>query len=599
MRNILQQLLGSHQPEEVEAEDALRAAVSPGARYLRDRLAPAAMQRFPAHIEVAGEFFCRVWWIEDLPRHLAYGLLGDLYDFPARIQISQLAVPMDINEVREALKQQRTTLMSSQMLRNRRGQITDYDELDRIASAEQQAREIQLKKTPPIKLFWAVGLFGRDGEELEELSKRLEELFSLAEMRAHRAIFRQEEGMHSLLPLGINTLGDWRNVDVPAMGAMFPFTHTTLVESAGVPYGIDRTTGAWVIADDFDQGNPNTIILGEMGSGKSMFLKNRATWFTLMGGRSYCIDLEGEFTGLAEVVDGVYLDFGLAQSENRMNVVGINPKSSNGFIEGMEDMLGWLALAADGLDPAERNALIRAWQRVMAEAGVFQDEPDTWAGPMPRLSDIYTVLIAERQQAAHSVAERLEQYAVGIYADSFNCRTNVDVGNNLVVFGLQDVRDPRMKALRMRQIITFIWQHVLAELRPTWIIVDEAWNWLQHPLAAKDLEEIARRFRKRYGALHLATQHVSDLSASAGAEVIRDTAGVTVIFRQKSASARAAGQLFHLNEVETDELITQGPGEALLLVKGRRVPLYVPVMPELMSAFTTNPQDLEHLQEET
>ena len=580
------------QREEPTTEESLRSSLSPGARYLKDRLAPAAMELHPEHIEVKGEFFARVWWVEDLPRHLAYGLLADLYDFPARIQISQLAVPMDVTEVRQALKQQRTTLLAAQMVRAKRGQITDYDELDRIASAEQQAMEIQLKKTPPLKLFWTVGLFAHDREELEELSRRLEELFAHAEIRAHRAIFRQEEGLHSLLPLGINTLGDWRNVDVPAMGQMFPFTHSTLVEPLGVPYGIDRTTGAWVIADDFDRGNPNTIILGEMGSGKSMFLKTRATWFTLLGGRVFCLDLEGEFDGLAQALGGVYLDFGLAQTENRLNVIGINHKSANGFIEGMEDLLGWLALAVDGLDPAEKNEVIDAWQRVMAEAGIFQDEPETWTRPMPRLSDLYAVLVSERKAAAQSVADRLKQYAVGIYADAFNCRTNVDVEDAPVVFGLRDVRDPRMKALRMRQIISFIWGHVLTELRPTWVVVDEAWNWLQHPLAAKDLEEIARRFRKRYGALHLATQHVSDLSASAGAEVIRDTAGVTVIFRQKSASAMAAGQLFHLNEVEMDELITQGPGEALLVAKGRRIPIYVPVMPELMAAFTTNPREM-------
>ncbi|RME46422.1 MAG: hypothetical protein D6796_09045 [Caldilineae bacterium] len=502
-----------------------------------------------------------------------------------------------MEEIRQALKRERTHLQAGQMIRAKRGQITDYDELDRIASAEQQAAEIQLKKTPPLKLFWTIGLFARDQEELDELSKRLEELLRHAEIRAHRALFRQEEGLHSLLPLGINTLGDWRNIDVPAMGQMFPFLHTTLLEPEGVPYGIDRTTGAWVVVDDFDQGNPNTIILGEMGSGKSMFLKMRAAWFTLLGGRVYCLDLEGEFDGLAEALDGVCLDFGLGQSENQLNVIGINSKSGNGFIEGMEDLLSWIALAAGELDPAERNEVIDAWQRMMYEAGITQNDPQTWTRPMPRLSDLYAVLSAELKPAAQSIAERIKQYAVGIYAGAFDTRTNIDVDNNLVVFNLRDVRDPRMKALRMRQIIGFIWNHVLTDPRPTWIVVDEAWNWLQHPLAAADLEEIARRFRKRYGALVLATQHVSDLSASAGAQVIRDTAGVTVLFRQKSASAAAAGQLFRLNEVEVEELVTQGPGEGLLIAKGRRIPIYVPVPPNLMRRFTTNPKDRQRLAE--
>ena len=282
----------------------------------------------------------------------------------------------------------------------------------------------------------------------------------------------------------------------------------------------------------------------------------------------------------------------MRQTRHRMNVIGINPRSDNGFIEGLEDLLGWLELAVGGMQPAERNAVIDAWQRALGGAGILKDEPATWTRPMPRLSDLYGVLKSEHRATAGDVAERFKQYAVGIYEASFNCVTNVDADNALVVFGLRDVRDPLMKALRVRQIFSFVWQHVMTDLRPTWIVVDEAWNWLQHALAARDLEEIARRFRKRYGALQLATQHVSDLSASAGAQVIRDTAGVAVMFRQKSASAAAAGQLFHLNEVDVNDLVTQDAGEALLVTRGRRIPIYVPVLPGLVRYFTTNPREL-------
>ena len=593
---ILDKLFGN--PNNAGVDDTLPADINVGARYLKDRIAPGAMQIHPKYIEVVGEYYSRTWWVEDLPRTLMYGLLTDLYDFPARIQISQLVVPMDMGEVRQALKQQRTTLQSRQIMRNKRGQITDYDEMDRVASAEQQAAEIQLKKTPPIKLFWTIGLFSIEKNELDEYSKRLEELFNHAEIRAHQAVFREEAGLHSLLPLGVNTMSNWRNVDAPSLGQMFPFVHSTLVEPNGAPYGIDRYTGAWVIANDFAEGNPNTIILGEMGSGKSVFLKNRIAWFTLLGGRTFCIDLEGEFDGVAEALGGIYLDFGLEKhTKNKLNVIGINAKSETGFIEGMEDLMAWLELVADGLSPLEKNEIMDAWMRIMTDAGIYQDQSETWTRPMPRLSDLYATLISERKEAANSIADRIKQYAVGLYSYAFNVQTTIDPQNSLVIFGLKSVRDPNMKALRLRQIISFIWQHVLTKITPTWIVVDEAWNWLQNERAAKDLENIARRFRKRYAALHLATQHVSDMSASAGATVIRDTAGVTVIFRQKSASALAAGQLFELNELEVEEIKIQSPGEALLITKGHRIPIYVPVMPELMSRFTTNPEELRQMQE--
>jgi len=100
----------------------------------------------------------------------------------------------------------------------------------------------------------------------------------------------------------------------------------------------------------------------------------------------------------------------------------------------------------------------------------------------------------------------------------------------------------------MRQVHTFIWANVLSKLQPTLVGVDEAWRWLEHPGASQDLAERARRFCKRNAGVHLATQHGGDLSASQQAVVIRDTAALTVLFRQTAAAVPSVASLFGLNE---------------------------------------------------
>ena len=230
----------------------------------------------------------------------------------------------------------------------------------------------------------------------------------------------------------------------------------------------------------------------------------------------------------------------------------------------------------------------------MADAGVLQAERTSWrkgVDQMPVLSDLYTALLVEEHRAARDVAARLKQYAVGLYADAFNARTTIDPRSPLVVFDVSNVRDEALKALRMRQVVTFIWSRMLRGDRPTLVVVDEAWHWLRHTQAAAELEGMARRFRKRYGGLQLGTQHIYDLESCGSAQVIRDTAEIKVLFRQRGSAIGVVSRLFDLNELEAGELRTLAPGEALLVSRDYRIPLYVAIPPELLGVFTTRPQE--------
>jgi conjugal transfer ATP-binding protein TraC len=185
----------------------------------------------------------------------------------------------------------------------------------------------------------------------------------------------------------------------------------------------------------------------------------------------------------------------------------------------------------------------------------------------------------------------MKEFAVGMYADAFNARTTINPRSPLVVFDVSRVRSEALKALRMRQVITFIWSRMLRGDTPTLVMVDEAWHWLRHPQASAELEEMARRFRKRYGGLQLGTQHIYDLEGTGSAQVIRDTAHIKMLFRQSGSAVGAASRLCELNELEAGELRTLTPGQALLVTRDYRIPLYVAIPPELLRLFSTRPQE--------
>ena len=566
------------------------APLHTGTRDLVDHLAPAAMKIESDRIHIVGEGWVRVWFVEDLPPNIGRGSLDTIYDFPGEVRVSLLTRPLDKSAVREHLRQRRTTLYAENMTRTQQGRLPDFTAQDELAETETTLRDIESSHLPPLELLWTIALYGRTEEELEELSRRLEDYLLDANLRFYRASLRQEDGLYSVQPFGVNYLGHGRNITTSALAGMFPFARRLQADAKGIPYGIDRTTGAWVIVDDFAQPNSNLLIVGEQGSGKSMFLKYKATWAVLLGMRCYILDLEGEFEPMCRALNGTYLDLSLT-SPHHMNILDLNPEDPDAWFNGMQDALAWLEIALGTLTHKERNViLIPAYERIMKEAGIQPDDPTTWRKTPPVLSDLYGALHSDERREAQDLADRLQTLAEGVYAPAFSQHTNVNARLPLVVFGLKNVH-PDLQALRMRQVHTFIWANVLSTLQPTLVIVDEAWRWLEHPGAAHDLEKMARRFRKRNAGVHLATQHGGDLSATQGANVIRDTAALTVLFRQTAASVPSVASLFGLNEVEARELLTLDRGESVLLLGPNHIPLYTVIPPDWYPLWTTDPRD--------
>ncbi len=562
-----------------------------GARDLVDHLAPAAMKIESDRIHLIGEGWVRVWFVEDLPPNIGRGSLDTIYDFPGEVRVSLLTRPLDKSAVREHLRQRRTTLYAENMTRTQQGRLPDFTAQDELAETETTLRDIESSHLPPLELLWTIALYGRTEEELEELSRRLEDYLLDANLRFYRASLRQEDGLYSVQPFGVNYLGHGRNITTSALAGMFPFARRLQADAMGIPYGIDRTTGAWVIVNDFALPNSNLLIVGEQGSGKSMFLKYKATWAVLLGMRCYILDLEGEFEAMCRALNGSYLDMALT-SPHHMNILDLNPEDPDAWLNGMQDVLAWLEIALGTLTHKERNViLIPTYERVMRQAGIQPDDPSTWRKTPPVLRDLYDALRqGDERREAQDLADRLQTLAEGVYASAFSQHTNVNPRSPLVVFGLKNVHAD-LQALRMRQVHTFIWANVLSKMQPTLVIVDEAWRWLEHPGAAHDLAEMARRFRKRNAGVHLATQHGGDLSASQQAVVIRDTAALTVLFRQTAASIPSVASLFGLNEVEARELLTLDRGESVLLLGPNHIPLYTVIPPDWYPLWTTDPQD--------
>lgn len=571
---------------------------------LIDAIAPAAMDFTVADCcAFSPAEWVRVWYVREWPRALGYDHWRSLLRFPGDVRVSLFMRPLPPALVSKQLEQQATAIQASRFVRaHQRRDPSPAEDRDYQEIMEERQR-VEIEGEPFYFLTAVLGLFGRSREDLDQWSEKLEALCRDAGMVVDRALWQQDQGLIALLPHNLNTLGSHaRNVRLDTLTAMFPFVSDETLTPGGVFYGYNALTGMAVTLDPFSLENPNTVIIGVPGSGKSYFMKDIIEQYLLSGARVFVLDIEDEYRLLCENLGGVYLDMGI-RSEHKINVLDPDPEDEEGLAGAYQSFRGWLVSAIERrLWPQELEALDRAYYQCFARFGISKDDNDTLRRPAPTLSDLHDELTGMGSEAALTLASALYPMARGMESEAFNCRTNVDVrGNPLVVFGLKTVQEG-MKPRRIRQIQQFTWNQMLRSragrsLKRTIEIVDEAWYLLQHEATAEDVAERARRFRKKNAALFLATQQVDDFAANRYAGAILSLASTHLLFGQQPTSVERVGALFKLNPAETNQLLRLDPGQYFLKTSRLRMLMYKPAPPSRHGLYTTRPSEVIAMRE--
>jgi len=572
-----------------------------GSISMIDRLAPGGLFLGLDKFQYSEGQWGRIWFIADFPPTMAETYLSDLINFPGNVRFTLHVRPLDTRLIHQPLRQEYTQLTAEELARQRQGRIPDFAREAQRQQVEDVLYRLEVERMPYYHVTSVYCLMAGSLEELEKKSKAVEDLFLDAGLIAYRAVAIQERGMHTLLPYGVDLVGKPRNLDAEVLAQMVlaSFHSPQYIAPKGIFYGVSRANGTVVVLDDFQQANYNLLVVGLQGMGKSMLLKYKIEQAVLQGIRCFVVDIEGEFRAVCDDLGCVYLDMAVT-GENKMNVLDIDPTSEETFLEGFDDFVGWLTVASGALSPRERTVVDMSYQKTLARAGIRREDPSSWKRQPPTLGDWYEVLTADEEiksrAEARDLADKIYSYAKGMHAEAFNCRTNVDLkASPLVVFGLKDVRD-NLKPARIRQIQNFLWANILRDLKPTMIFIDEAWHLMAKPETAEDLAALARRGRKKWAGLNIATQWAEDFLANPSAKMILDTAAMIVLLGQRASSLPALQEFFHLSNAEAQDLVVMYPGQALLITRSFRVPIYIPIPQERYPLYTTKPEEVARLQ---
>jgi hypothetical protein len=198
--------------------------------------------------------------------------------------------------------------------------------------------------------------------------------------------------------------------------------------------------------------------------------------------------------------------------------------------------------------------------------------------------------------AALDIAARLEKYIVGSFRGLFDQKSNVNFGNQLMVFSVKDMQE-ELRPIAMYVILDFIWTRIKKDLKKRILVVDEAWYFMQNEDSARFLYSMAKRARKYWLGVTAITQDVEDFLASDYGKAVVSNSSIQFLMKQASVSIPALTQTFHLSQGEQQLLMAADVGEGVFFAGQNHVALKVIASDEEHEVITTNPQDVARRQQ--
>ena len=420
-----------------------------------------------------------------------------------------------------------------------------------------------------------------------------------------RLDFQQEEGLMSSLPLGLNQIEIQRGLTTSSVAIFVPFTTQELFQngSEALYYGINALSNNLIMVDRKLLKNPNGLILGTPGSGKSFSAKREITNAFLICPKDDIIicDPEGEYTPLVERLHGQVIKLSPTGKGYDGSPCYINPMDLNLDYSDDDNPLSLksdfiLSLCElivggkDGLAPVEKTIIDRC-VRIVYRDYLNDPKPEN----MPLLEDLYNALRAQDEKEAQYIATALEIYVTGSL-NVFNHHTNVDVNSRIVCYDIKEL-GKQLKKIGMLVVQDQVWNRVTinrAAHKTTRYYLDEFHLLLKEEQTASYSVEIWKRYRKWGGIPTGITQNVKDLLSSREVENIFENSDFIYMLNQAAGDRQILAKQLNISPHQLSYVTHSGEGEGLLFYGNTILPFidHFPKDTELYRVMTTKPQEV-------
>ena len=412
-----------------------------------------------------------------------------------------------------------------------------------------------------------------------------------------RLDYQQEQGLMSSLPLGINQISIQRGLTTSSTAIFVPFTTQELfMNGEALYYGLNALSNNLIMADRKKLKNPNGLILGTPGSGKSFSAKREITnAFLITPDDIAIIDPEQEYSPLVQRLGGQVIDISPASDQyiNPMDLTLNYSEDDNPLTLKSDFILSLMELIVggkSGLEPVEKTVVDRCVHMVYRD--YLQDpRPEK----MPVLGDLYELLRKQPEQEAQRLATALEIYVTGSL-NVFNHQTNVEIKSRIVCYVIKNL-GKQLKKFGMQVVQDQVWGRVSENReahKSTRLYIDEMHLLLREEQTAAYTVEIWKRFRKWGGIPTGITQNVKDLLASREIANIFENSDFIYMLNQAGGDRQILAKQLNISPHQLGYVTNSNAGEGLLFYGNVIIPFvdHFPKDTELYSIMTTRPEDL-------
>jgi len=578
--------------------------LAPSGLSVKDFIAPSSFEFRNGNTFRMGSKIGTVSFLQILAPELTDRMLADFLEMESSLVVTMHIQSVDQVRAIKTIKRKITDIQKMTIEEQKKAVRSGYD-MDILPSdlatygteAKKILQDLQSRNERMFLLTFTILNIAENKQKLDNNVFQASSIAQKYNCQLTKLDFRQEEGLMSALPLGYNQIEIQRGLTTSSVAVFVPFTTQELFQNGkeALYCGLNALSNNLIMVDRKLLKNPNGLILGTPGSGKSFSAKREIVNVFLVTDDDIIIcDPEAEYGPLVERLEG--------------QVIRISPTSTD-YINPMDLNLNYsddenpLSLKSDfilslcelivggkeGLQPVEKTIIDRCVRLVYRDY-LNDPKPEN----MPILEDLYNELRKQDEKEARYIATALEIYVTGSL-NVFNHRTSINISNRIVSFDIKEL-GKQLKKIGMLIVQDAVWNRVTVNReahKSTRYYIDEMHLLLKEEQTAAYTVEIWKRFRKWGGIPTGITQNIKDLLSSREIENVFENSDYIAMLNQAAGDRTILAKQLNISPYQLSYVTHSGEGEGLLFYGSIILPFvdHFPKDTELYRIMTTKLQE--------
>lgn len=536
---------------------SFQKAVSMGQDFI-NILSPAAIE-FDNESFVLNGSYGKVMYIEDYPKALESDIITSLSKINCTSYVTVNNELLDISGFKQEISRKYMAVGmkiegEKQRNRNNNDYLADASQklLNEKEKLDQFMKELDSLDDHYFNTTILVLFLADSKEELVQIEDKLKNIASLKSLTLKSCFAMQKEALNSALIYGIQEFKRVVNLSSSCLAMFMPFKTQELNDENGVYYGINQLSQNAIFADKKKLKNHNGMILGQSGSGKSVFSKSEmiSVYLNNPTDQILIVDPQSEYGPVVMRMHGTVICFD-SKKEFYLNPMdvdfdGVDYAGLREIISEKADFILTLisSLLKRDMEAEEQGVVDRVIDKVysanysmrkrlngetekaseyevpefmkeeITEVSLSEDlsKEEQVRAYSPTLQDVYQGLLDEGTDLADHLAAAMEIFVNGSL-NLFNHRTNVDLSNRLIAFDIAGLKD-NLRITSMLIMMETLRGKIKVNAkvgRWTHLYIDEFHELLAVDQVANFILKLWKEIRKMSGILNGITQNMSDL----------------------------------------------------------------------------------------